>query len=182
LAPAAGKVYLETKKERCKKLCTFKTFPETHHCTTKRSLAPKYTRGPKQQSPNKLLESPELGTRVSCLKENGKTLPLRIRPNSTPPKRLQKRSRRRRERRRGEKPKTTKQSKRRRRRRRKRETHLNPNCKAKQKKEGRSLDPELQSRAEGGGRGGGNQTCNCNQETATKNLRCKTMIGVKMMR
>ncbi len=86
MAPAAGKVYLETKKERCKKLCTFKTFPETHHCTTKRSLEPKNTRGPKQQSPSKLLESPELGTRISCLKENGKTLPLRIRPNSTPPK------------------------------------------------------------------------------------------------
>jgi hypothetical protein len=168
LAPAAGKVYLETKIERCKKLCTFKTFPETHHCTTNRSLAPKNTRGPKQQSPSKLLESPQLGTRISCLKKNGKTLPLRIRPNSSRPKRLQKKSRRRRESRRGEKPKTSKQSirRRRRRRRRKRETHLNPNCKAKQKEEGRSLDPKLQSRAEGGG----NQTCNCNQETATKSL------------
>jgi phage FluMu protein Com len=108
LAPAEGKVYLETKKERCKKLCTFKTFPETHHCTTKRSLAPKHTRGPKQQSASKLLESPELGTRISCLKENGRTLPLRIRPNSTPPKRLQKKSMRRRERRGGKKPKTSK--------------------------------------------------------------------------
>jgi phage FluMu protein Com len=105
LAPAEGKVYLETKKERCKKLCTFNTFPETHHCTNKRSLAPKHTRGPKQQSPSKLLESPELGTRISGLKENGKTLPLRIRPNSTPPKRLQKKSMRRRERRGGKNPK-----------------------------------------------------------------------------
>jgi hypothetical protein len=103
LAPAAGKVYLETKKERCKKLCTFKTFPETHHCTTKRSLEPKNTRGPKQQSPSKLLESPELGTRISCLKENGKTLTLRIRPNSTPTKKTSKKKHEKKRKKKGEK-------------------------------------------------------------------------------
>jgi hypothetical protein len=171
LAPAAGKVYLETKKERRKKICTFKTFPKTHHCTTKRSPAPKNTRDPKQQSPSRLLESPELGTRISCLKENGKTLPLRIRPNSTPLKKDFKKKAGEEEKEEGGKnPKLQSKSI----RRRKRETHLNPNCKAKQKKEGRSLDPKLQSRAGGGGGGGGgNQTCNCNQETATKSLDVK---------